>query len=283
MNTSNNIILNRIFTQSIFRNLLDNQYDMTYCTVVKRYLDNPQSKSNQELISEIYQVLKKQYRNEYFYKNTILNKLLLGRHSLRTTTALMEIPVAKSKADFILINGKAIVYEIKTELDTFERLDNQLIDYYKAFSRVCVVTSESNYEAVSKKLKNTPVGICLLTSQNTLSTKKEPIEDVSKLDLSMMFKILRKKEYESIVKDYYGELPQVTQFNYYSACQKLFCDLDTGIAYRFLLRELKKRHKVDIIEYSNVPYELKCLIYFSKFRKTDYLQLNNFLKIKFGG
>ena len=283
MTTTNNIILNRIFTRSIFKNLLESPDDMTYCTVVKRYIDDPESKSNQEIISEIYHVMKKQYRNEYFYKNTILNKLLLGRHSLRTTIALAEIPVAKSKADFILINGKAIVYEIKTELDSFERLDNQLSDYYKAFSHVCVVTCESNYDAILKKLENTPVGICVLTKKNTVSTRKEPEEDISKLELSMMFKILRKTEYESIVKDHYGELPKVSQFNYYSTCQKLFCDLDINSAYDFFLRELKKRHKIDIVEYSKVPYELKSLIYFSKFRKKDYLQLNNFLGKTFGG
>ncbi|MBU5889902.1 sce7726 family protein, partial [Vibrio cholerae O1] len=77
-------------------------------------------------------------RNEYFYKNTLLNKLLLGKHSLNTTTAITEIPINKSKADFILINGKAVVYEIKTGLDSFERLESQIEDYFKAFVNVYV-------------------------------------------------------------------------------------------------------------------------------------------------
>lgn len=283
MNGSNNIILNRIFTQSIFKNLLDNQHDATYCTVVKKYINNPEAKTNRELISALYKTIGKSYRNEYFYKNTILNKLLLGRHSPRTTTALTEIPIAKSKADFVLINGKAIVYEIKTELDTFERLDSQLADYYKAFSRVCVVTCESNHDYISQKLRDTPVGICLLTKKNTLSMQKEPMENFSSVVLSVMFKILRKNEYESVIKKYYGELPKVTSFNYYSACQKLFCDLQMDVAYEFFLRELKKRQKVDVLEYSDVPYELKFLIYFSRFGKENYLELHKFLTRKFGG
>lgn len=45
-----------------------------------------------------------------------------------TTTALTEIAIAKSKADFVLINGKAVVYEIKTELDNLERLSAQVDD-----------------------------------------------------------------------------------------------------------------------------------------------------------
>ena len=83
----------------------------------------------------------------------MLNKLLLGRHSINTTTALTQIPINKSKADFILINGKAVVYEIKTELDNFERLKNQINDYYKAFSHVCVVTCEEYYKKLIKILK----------------------------------------------------------------------------------------------------------------------------------
>lgn len=283
MNTSNNLILNSVFTQNTFRELLETQVEDSYSATLKRYLNDPQTKTNQELISAIYSVLNNQYRNEYFYKNTILNKLLLGRHSIKTTTALTEIPIAKSKADFILINGKAVVYEIKTELDNFERLDSQLIDYYKAFSRVCVVTSESNYEYILGRLRDTPVGICLLTDRNTLSTKKEPLEDSSKLDAHIMFKILRKSEYETIIKKIYGNLPKVTQFSYYKVCQKLFCDLKVEDAYKYLLRALKERNSIDIEEFLYVPYELKFLIYFSRFRKKDYIKLNKFLKSKFGG
>ena len=63
-------------------------------------------------------------------------------HSVNTTTALTEVAIAKSKADFVLINGKAVVYEIKTELDNLERLCSQIDDYYKAFDHVAVVTYE---------------------------------------------------------------------------------------------------------------------------------------------
>ncbi len=60
--------------------------------------------------------LSQSYRNEYFYKNTLLNKLLLGVHSINTT-ALTEVPV--KYANQILFNKwKSCKHEIKTELDT---------------------------------------------------------------------------------------------------------------------------------------------------------------------
>ena len=157
--SDNNLILNRFFTQYVFNDLVMNYKNNTYCTVVRRYLKNENDCSNGEIISKIYKYMSRNYRNEYFYQNTMLNKLLLGRHSLNTTTALTQIPIGKSKADFVMINGKAVVYEIKTELDSFERLDNQLNDYFKAFDHVCVVTCESNYEKLNKILEGRSVGI----------------------------------------------------------------------------------------------------------------------------
>ena len=50
---------------------------------------------------------------------------MLGIHSLNTTSAIVELPIVDSIADFILFNGKAVVYEIKTELDSLERLEGQ--------------------------------------------------------------------------------------------------------------------------------------------------------------
>lgn len=283
MNPSDYLLLNRFFSRNTFKELIKERTEEPYATAIKRYLIDSEDKNNQQLISEIYQELGNNYRNEYFYKNTILNKLLLGVHSLKTTTALTEVPVSKSKADFILINGKAVVYEIKTELDNFERLETQLNDYYKAFNYVSVVTCESNFQAIEKKLLNTPVGIYLLTYRNSLSKKKKPAEYNSSLDLNIIFKILRKSEYEAILLNHYGQLPNVSQFKYYSACRQLFCQIDTRVAHKLFIKELKKRNRIDVDLYATVPYELKFLMYFLKLNTADFQNLKFFLESKFGG
>ena len=237
MNT-NNLILNRLFTQNIFLKLLNKNSDSTYCTIVQRYIDDSQNKNNGELISEIYKFMSKSYRNEYFYQNTLLNKLLLGKHSINTTTALTQIPVGKSKADFILINGKAVVYEIKTELDSLERLETQLKDYYTAFNYVCVVTSESHYEKVKEILSDTPVGIYVLTAQNRISNKlkKEPSECSKHLSHMAIFKILNKKEYENILLEFFQQLPVTSQVFYYNECLSLFSEIPIIEAYAMSLK-----------------------------------------------
>lgn len=256
---------------------MNNEENELYKKCIAHFSSEKNNRTNKEVISGIYRYLKKEYRNEYFYKNTLLNKLLLGRHSLNTTTALNEVPISKSKADFILINGKAIVYEIKTELDSLERLDSQINDYYKAFTKVCVVTHESNYEKVSKLLKDTSVGICILTKRNTISTRKEPVESNYRLDHSVMFKVLRKREFEQILINHYGKLPVTTQMNYYKACLEWFKEIEINKAHSYMVDELKKRNIKEIEEYKKVPYELKFLVYFSEFKKRDYTKLNAFL------
>ena len=170
-------ILNKVFSRKTFHDILDLESSNNYVGAVNKHIECPDEKSNIELIQELYERIKKNYRNEYFYKNTLLNKLLLGRHSVNTTTVLTELPIAKSKADFVLLNGKAVVYEIKTELDNFERLEHQIHDYYKVFDHVAVVIGEngSSLSAVNKILDKLeyPVGIHVLRENDKLGTVRK--------------------------------------------------------------------------------------------------------------
>lgn len=277
MHPSDSIILNSFFTRNTFKQVIDDGESPKFNEAIRRYIVDYSEKTNKECISEIYQHLKSKYQNEYYYKNTLLNKLLLGVHSPRTTTALTEVPVGNSKADFILINGKATVYEIKTALDNFDRLNGQISDYYKAFSRVVVVTAEKNFDEVQLKLQNSPAGICLLTKKGTLSIRRKPDEYCDALSKPAMFSVLRKKEYEHILMKCFGSLPNVSQYEYYRVCQSLFLSLPIDIANKMFLHALKVRTKIDIVEYAKIPYELKFLIYFSNYRKSDYAKLSHFL------
>lgn len=283
--SANNSILTRVFTQNMLRELMWNHSDSPILSnIVKRYeIKYNQDSKNENIISEIYQYLSQFYRNEYFYKNTLLNKLIISAHRLKTTTALTEVPVAKSKADFIMINGKAVVYEIKTELDTFERLESQICDYYKAFDHVCVVTSESQAEDLLIRFGDNPVGIYVLNDRNSLRRLKEPREFKENLDKEQIFKILNKPEYENIVKKVSKGLPNVTPVHYYRECKKIACNLPIDELYSLFLKELKKRNRIDVINFDEIPYALRFLIYFSKFQKDQLSELNEYLKQPFEG
>lgn len=252
--------------------------------VVDRFLSDASEKNNKSVLIDIYKVLSRFHRNEYFYLNTLLNKLLLGKHSVNTTTALTQLPIAKSKADFILINGRAVVYEIKTELDSFDRLETQLKDYYKAFNTVCVVTSENQYAKAFEILKDSPVGIYVLTSKNQLSSslRKEPIEYNGRLNHKVIFKLLRKYEFESILLEYFKVLPNSCQAFYYEACLDMFSQIPMQAVYQMLLKQLKLRNQIKIKDFKSVPYELKSLIYFLSPSESEWERIECFLNKKYG-
>lgn len=279
---ANNLILNRLFTQAYFQKLIQDYDKRIYCSIIHRY--NINGENNREAIQKIYGLLRNSYRNEYYYKNTILNKLLLGVHSINTTTALTEIPVASSKADFVLINGKAVVYEIKTELDNLDRLDTQISSYYKAFDYVCIVTCEEYYKTILDQYKDSNVGIYLLSSKDVIRRIKEPVQFDLELDMACVFKILNKPEYERVLLSYYKQLPNVTQVQYYRKCRELFLQIPKDIAYKLFLKQLKTRNKIsNRDDFYKSPYELKSLIYFSQFSHSDYECLSAFLNSEIGG
>ena len=274
----NNLILKRFFSKSMLHDLLSGKSNDVFDCVVKRYISDPQGKSYGELVSEIYTYLGKNYRTEYFYKNTMLNKLLVKHHDYKKTIVLSELPIGNSKADFIMINGKGVVYEIKTELDNLDRLDSQIRDYYKAFSEIVIVTYEENFDKVTNVVPET-VGIMLLTKRKALKMIREPLPDSSYLDSETIFKILRKYEFEEIIRNNGYLLPQVNQFQYYRECYSIISQIDIEELQVAMLKELKKRMKIDVVEFTmRLPEELRFLSYFDdkalKYEKTARCELS---------
>jgi len=275
--------LNTLFTKSTLANLVSLQNLSSYDPVIRAHVISPELLENQEVLTELYQFMAKHYRNEYVYQNTLLNKLLLGRHSTNTTTALMQIPIGKSIADFILINGKAVVYEIKTELDDFSRLKTQLSDYYKAFAHVCVVTSEEKASRVLTILQDSPVGVSVLTKRNTLSKRKEPLEERSFLSHRVLFQVLRKGEYEQILLQQFGQLPEVPPVFQYRACLENFSTIAMDVLYPMVLIQMKKRNTLTKEHCLGVPYAIRSLRYFSQYSQAEEKRLQIFLKQQYGG
>lgn len=276
-------ILNRMFTQKNIRDLIYKNNSAIYKKIVSDYFENIHYYTNFDLINEIYNLLSKRYRNEYFYENTLVNKLLFGVHSPNTTIALSQIPISKSKADFILINGRATVFEIKTELDSFYRLETQLENYYKAFKHVTVVTSEDKFNDLYKLLEGTPVGINVITKQNTISRKmkKNPEKMIDKLDHKVIFDMLHKSEFENIIYKNFHRLPNVAPAYYYDECFYMFKKIPMDVIQRDILNEMKKRKTISIEKFEKIPYPLKAISYFLDLNNKEYEKLDMFLSKKY--
>ncbi len=271
--------INKVFTIPYIDKMIDgtNNKD-TFFKCVSRYVKNDENITYGEAISKIYHYMNSSYRNEYFFKNTILNQLLLAKHDLYSTVALTELPIADSKADFIMINGRGIVYEIKTDLDNLNRLENQVSDYYKAFKYVNVVVGYKQYEKVRDLLLDSKVGIFVMCKSGKLQCRKVAKCYDKELSHETIFRILRKKEYESILIKHYGKLPEVNNFQYYRECLKWAEKINIKTFQKEMLQCLKQRMQL-IIEDSfekETPYELRFYAYFTKENSNRYQIINDF-------
>ena len=103
------------------------------------------------------------------------------------------------------------------------------------------------------------------------------------MDAEVLFKLLRKSEYENIITQKYEVLPEVTQFKYYAACKKMFLQIPIEESYLCVLMALKKRMQLEKKEFVKIPYELKFLAYFMELKYDDYQKLECFLERRYGG
>lgn len=271
-------MINKIFTVPYFdRMISENSVPESFSKCVKRYIKTENATIG-EAISEIYHFMDCEYRNEYYYKNTILNQLLIKKHDLYNTAALTELPIGASKADFIMINGRGVVYEIKTDLDNLLRLENQIKDYYKVFSYVYVVVGNKQLSHVKEFLKDQKVGIYELTSSGKLICRKKAFYNKENLSYEAMFQVLRKAEFESILLKHFHKLPEVNSFQYYRECQKWLKRVNIITLQKDVMKCLKTRTLM-LIESKleeKVPYELRFYAYFSKKINSDYQEIDTF-------
>ncbi len=205
------------------------------------------SMSLSQFFDWIYNILFKNYRNEYIYKNAIANKILLGKHSLNTSHMLTEFRVGKCKADAVVINGTSTVYEIKSEFDSFARLESQVKAYYQIFDHINVITSNS--QAIKlKSILPDAVGIQVLTDRNTISTIRESKSNKKNIHMDTLFDSLRKKEYLKIVEEFYEIAPNVPNTQIYRECKKLFCKIPPETAHYLTMNTLRKRNNTKVLK-----------------------------------
>lgn len=269
-------MVNKIFTVPYLdRMISEDSIPDSFFEYVRRYVKTDDATIG-EVISEIYHFMNYEYRNEYYYKNTILNQLLIKKHDLYNTAALTELPIGNSKADFIMINDRGVVYEIKTDLDNLIRLENQLKDYYKVFSYIYVVVGNKQLPHVKEFLKDQKVGIYELTASGRLICRKKAFYNRDNLSYEAIFQVLRKAEFESIILKHFHKLPEVNSFQYYRECKKWLERINIVTLQKDVMKCLKARTLMLIknkLE-EKVPYELRFYAYFSKKIGTNYQDID---------
>lgn len=252
MATSTRIDISRLrsysaaFSRACFEDILQfgdfGHIDWVYKTYDSNFYGSP---SYLDYFKCIYNVLAKEYRCEYVYKNEIIGKILprlikmCGSHK---TVAFNEFKVGQSIADIAFFNGESKAFEIKTDLDSPKRLTKQLSDYKKIFDKCYLVIPADKLELYSS-IADPTTGIILLTrshGQIYLKTYQEASKNEN-IDIDILMKCLRTSEYKQIIQTEFGELPNVPGYMLFDSCREMFNLISTDRLKGLFLDVIKER------------------------------------------
>lgn len=214
-------------------------------------------KNLNDIYNEAYKLLLKHYRNEYVVKNEIANKILLGRHSMATTAMISELRTGKNIADCVVFNGHSTCYEIKTEMDSLVRFEDQLESYLQAYDKTFVVTHHSHLKHVLDIHSSIPsFGVLELTKRNTLKRIIDaPVHTDFNLDIT--FETLRKPEYLYIARKVLGKIPEMPNTEIYDYCKQAYLSLSLRDANSLFKESIKKFRANDHSFVNSLPKSLK--------------------------
>jgi len=173
-----------------------------------------------DYLKYVYQILEKNYQNEYIFKNSFLNEWLIKEIGHNNTKVFNEFRVGNAVADLVMFNGKSKAFEIKTEFDSIKRLNLQIENYSKAFNQIFLIVPVSKLSVYAKFDES----IGLISFNKEVESKRFTLHRDAiinnEVDYETIMKVLHTDEYKSIVKSFYGELPNMTSFNQYNICKE---------------------------------------------------------------
>ena len=277
-------LLARFFSETTIRALLKNQEAShslirEFVSLLDKHSLPFAGKTYQDLFEFCYGHLLKNYRNEYVYKNAIANNILLGIHTLNTSFMLQEFRIGTCKADTIVLNGTSNVYEIKTELDSLDRLQNQVNTYLQVFDMVHVITFPGQSQKIEKFVPEN-VGLMELKQRGNISTIRKAESGKRNISPALLFDCLRKSEYKAILIKHYGSAPDVPNTKEYQACKELFVKMPPEVAHDLAVVQLKKRGDSLLVKdfVQSVPSYFKSLSLQARFSQKETQQLSRLLE-----
>ncbi|MGX9144684.1 sce7726 family protein [Mesorhizobium sp. 128a] len=214
------------------------------------------------------------HRDEYIYRAAISHKVLLGTHSLRTASMLTEFRAGSCKADLVILNGTATVYEIKSERDTLIRLANQVDNYKRVFAKVNVIASEGHVQGVLATVPD-DVGVMCLSKRFQITTVRDAINCPARICPVTVFESLRTGEAATILKAMGGPVPKVPNTLRHAAMRDLFVALDPAKLHVEMVRTLKRtRNLAPLGELINhLPASLQAAALSMSVRRVDHTRL----------
>jgi len=238
-------------------------------------IDDPADVTIGDAFDRAFSLLRRSgLRNEHVYRSALIRNVLLGRHSLRTASMLTEFRISSSKADMVILNGYGTVYEIKSDRDSLARLESQIENYRKAFSKIYVVAGTGHIQDVLDKTSE-DVGVMNLIRWNRISIVREAKENFDYICPATIFDSLRLGEAIDILKDLNVDIPDLPNTLMRNALRSIFIELDPIDVQYCMIKTLKRTRNLAPLStlIANLPYALQSIALMVQLRNKDHDRL----------
>lgn len=171
-------------------------------------------------------------------KNTYLNKYYQDSHS--KVVEELKLPVAGAIIDMAVINGSLHGFEIKSAVDTLQRLPSQLEAYSKVFDYLTVVT-ENKHEAKVAALLPEWVGIYVCCEKKGIFKIKKIRQSKQNKNREGFFiaKLLWREEILSILEE--NNISYKKKDRNWLLCEALSKSMDIKLLSDSVRKKLKAR------------------------------------------
>ncbi|QFS94624.1 hypothetical protein FIV07_28015 (plasmid) [Mycobacterium sp. THAF192] len=190
-----------------------------------------------EAFDTAYRLLVSGYRCECVYLNTVI-QAHAGDHV--EVNAIAGVRAFVSIADLVIAGERAAAYEIKTDLDSFARLELQLHSYSTCFEHIYVVTSLAKAARAERETARY-AGIVTVDEHGDLTVVRRPADGLARIDRSALFRVLRRDELVAILQRQLGYTVDVPNGRLYRRLNELFMSLPTDTAYAEFVSTLRTR------------------------------------------
>lgn len=235
--------LTRMFSSAVFQEMAKKGRSALFARLLNQTAMAEQCGENatvSDAFDSAFRVLQVEgLRDEYVYRAAVTKKILMGKHSLRTASMLIEFRTGSCKADLVILNGTSTVYEIKSERDTLARLIKQVESYKRVFASVNVIVSESHVRGVEQVLPQ-DVGIMCLSRRYRISVIRDAQDCPMRICPVTVFESLRSAEAVAILKALGTSVPDVPNIRRHAAMRDLFAGLEPSALHREFVKTLKR-------------------------------------------
>ncbi len=207
------------------------------------------------LMWRCYHWLSRHHRNDHIYRHAVIDQMVASDGSV---LIMQEMAVNRSIVDYLLVTEHVHAMEIKSDLDNTARVATQLLDYRQVAPLVSVVGTPRTIERVGRDGRFDAVGLSWLDQDGIVHTLRSPVAATGFLDSVAMMRVLRRREYLSILEGLVGPVPSMPNTKVFTYARTVTESIDPVVYHRMFASTLgQRRLRLSPWALSRVPSPLK--------------------------